>query len=388
MNVTFIARHFEKPQTMSGNIFDACVTRTYEACEKCSKSYDKAFPCYYMIDAQNASTILAVYTAGQYKQQLTVLEKFSFLLTFLTYLLVLLPLFLLVVALQAWASEWDFKAAALKVLRELVYQSYSATPFEENCYLFDESDSPSPASFISTDAKTSYRKRSCLILLRNTIEKIAEASARTQTSSSAEPSIVITEKVLWYYQPSSKEMIRSLYSIAGLLITLPIVSIVILLVTLFELIIMAKVGATFFGLSFALILVVLPIVAVVVLVFQLGSLYNSHFFITNYRTIVLVELPLGLGFVIKYKANASIVKVSSRKIQLPSETMPPEAGSIIIYTVLSSVFSSDQDLLREIMLFEFVPDRKKVASILRDLIPEANAAFVDSTSEQSGLLEA
>jgi hypothetical protein len=378
MNVTFTAKHLSKPSQMDGTIYDACISKEQDTCEQCGNRFvANPFTCYYALDPQNDSSIYAVFTSSQYRDQLSLVEKFSFGLTFLTYFSVLIPIVLIGVLLVAWAHDWNMKVAMLRIFRELIYQSYSYTPFDENCYQFDETESPSQVSFLSTDVDT-YRKKACMILLRNTIQKVVDNENETEAT--------VTEKVLWHYSPSYLEMLRSLYSIPGLLIILPVITIIILILTIFELSVMIAVGAAFFGLSFALILIVLPILAVIVFIFQLGAVLHSHFFITNYRSIVLIELPLRLGFLIKYKDHKSVAKVTSRKLQMQHESIPRTAGSVVIYTEMATVFSEEASY-REIMLFEYCPERKQVAVILKGLLPEQNAN-PELTSEQSGLLEA
>lgn len=378
MNVTFTAKHFAKPQQMDGSIYDACVSKSLDACQQCGNKFvDSPFSCYYALDPQNDSSVYAVFTTSQYREQLTLVEKFSFALTFLTYFSVIIPIVFIGVLLVAWAHEWNWQLALKKIGRELIYQSYSSTPLAESCYQLDENDSPSQVSFFSTDSDT-YRKRACLTLLRNTVQKVV-------VENSSEAYVTVTEKVLWHYKPTYREMLRSLYSISALLIILPIITVTILILTIFELSVMIAVGATFFGLSFALILLVLPIIAIIVFLFQIGAVMNSHFFITNYRSIVIIELPLKLGYVLKFKDHKSVAKCSARKLQMPHESLPSTAGSVVIYTHMTAVFAEETSY-REIMLFEYCPDRKQAASILKGLIRDHEVPEINH-SEQSGLLD-
>ena len=116
---------------------------------------------------------------------------------------------------------------------------------------------------------------------------------------------VLRERVHWHYHPRPYNVLKS--NDAGTLLIN--VSIVVFLVVLII------VGFVLFGiavLSFGLvvfitlILLIVLMIVLCLLIQAYAAVFGVHYFLTEYRVIVLMELPLRLGYVCYYKSYADL----------------------------------------------------------------------------------
>jgi hypothetical protein len=289
----------------NATIYNECIKQSEEELQSCAKQYLEKFTCYY----REQTTIVNVNGTIQLEQFVVltkdqIWEEYSTgvktaLRTEIIVGSMLSGLFIVILGVAFLRNRSNLRSFYSRCNQFFILQPVSG--YEDDSYFFDETESHSVASFISTETSfDSHRKRQCHSILSYSGKQV---TGRGMNS-------MMREKVFWYYTPRSRNVLKSVE--AG--------NTFVVLVALTFLSILAWFALLFFGLlmmSLHLVLftafLVLPIPLIItgLMIVSYAHVHKAHYFLTEIRPIVLVELPLKLGCIVysKHFRDIGSVKV-------------------------------------------------------------------------------
>lgn len=201
------------------------------------------------------------------------------------------------------------------ILRDnFIFQPVSGK--EDDFFMFDEGESRSAASFVSTESYyTSSRKRQAHSLLSYT----AKSSIPSFSSSG---SAILRERVHYYYHPRPHNVLKSLDA-GNMFFNLAVV----MILSYVSLLAFAIFGIVFVPAHLVVFItaawISFPAVVTILFIQSYANVFGAHYFLTEYRVIVLIELPLKLGLICYHKpySQLKMAQVHQLYCNIPQQTI-------------------------------------------------------------------